>query len=77
MVFPRGGSFYSRFGIIEGNKDKCNLFTINIPSRRQAKPSPCFIAMFDGSSFKPKLVQNTGPEILSSMAVRLVKDEIL
>ena len=59
-----------RFGVIEGNKDKSNLYTINIPSKRQAKPSPCFLAMWDGGTFKPKLIQNTGPEVLSSMAAR-------
>ena len=60
-----------RFGLIEGKLSKgFNLYTINIPIKRQTKPDPCFIAKWEGSSFKPRLVVNAGTEPLSSMAVR-------
>ncbi|XP_060608572.1 prolactin regulatory element-binding protein-like [Ruditapes philippinarum] len=59
-----------RFGLKEGNLKKgFNLYTINIPIKRQTKPDPCFIALWDGESFKPRLVMNAGTEVLSSLAV--------
>jgi len=63
----------TRFGLRAGKKEKeFNLYTINIPVKRSSKPDPCFIAQWDGASFKPRLVVNAGTEVLSSMAVRLV-----
>ncbi|KAL4236549.1 hypothetical protein ACF0H5_004934 [Mactra antiquata] len=59
-----------RFGLKEGDMKKgYNLYTINIPIKRQSTPDPCFIAQWDGESYKPKLVMNAGTEVLSSLAV--------
>lgn len=63
--------FYFRFGVKEGSAEKgFSLYTINIPIKRSTKPDPCFIAQWDGKSFKPRLIMNAGTEVLSSMAVR-------
>lgn len=60
-----------RFGLKEGSLKKgFNLYTINIPVKRQTKPDPCFITQWDGVSYKPRLVMNAGTEVLSSLAVR-------
>ncbi|GAB1610747.1 prolactin regulatory element-binding protein-like [Argonauta hians] len=57
-----------KFGCVEGNKDKYNLYTLNIPSRRAVKPIPCYIAKWDGTDFKAK-VKKTGSEVLSALSV--------
>ncbi|XP_033737895.1 prolactin regulatory element-binding protein-like isoform X1 [Pecten maximus] len=59
-----------RYGLIEGNKDKFNLYTISIPNKRSAqKPLPCFITMWNSEKFAPKRMINAGTEVLSSLAV--------
>ncbi|KAK3089037.1 hypothetical protein FSP39_000316 [Pinctada imbricata] len=58
-----------RYGLIEGNKDKFNLYTISIPLKRTQKPQPCYLTSWDSSSFQSKGNQTTGTEVLSSLAV--------
>ncbi|WAR24632.1 PREB-like protein [Mya arenaria] len=59
-----------RFGVKAGSTEKGHtLYTINIPVKRSSKPDPCFIAQWDGETYKPRLVVNAGTEVLSSMAV--------
>ncbi|KAL3870130.1 hypothetical protein ACJMK2_042741 [Sinanodonta woodiana] len=58
-----------RYGLIEGNKEKFNMYTINIPCKRLTKPVPCFLTMWDSSNFKVKKILNTGAEVLCSLAV--------
>lgn len=57
------------FGCVEGNKDKINLYTINIPSRRAVKPLPCYISKWDSKSFTTSKSEKTGTEILSALSV--------
>ncbi|XP_029649749.1 prolactin regulatory element-binding protein [Octopus sinensis] len=56
------------FGCVEGNKNKYNLYTLNIPSRRAIKPIPCYIAKWDGTEFSAK-IKKTGTEVLSALSV--------
>ncbi|XP_046366308.2 prolactin regulatory element-binding protein-like [Haliotis rufescens] len=58
-----------RYGNIEGKKGKFNLYTLSIPSKRSSKPSPCYMTLWDPSTFKPKKHASTGTEVLSSLAV--------
>ncbi|KAL5017543.1 hypothetical protein ScPMuIL_007132 [Solemya velum] len=58
-----------RYGLIENQKDKFNLYTISIPVTRSTKPSPCYIALWDSNNFTPKKITSTGTEVLSSLAV--------
>ncbi|XP_052255731.1 prolactin regulatory element-binding protein-like isoform X1 [Dreissena polymorpha] len=59
-----------RFGVRDGSLEKGhNLYTINIPVQRSSKPDPCFLAQWDGETFKPRLIMNAGTEVLSAMAV--------
>lgn len=61
-----------RFGVRDGSLEKgTNLYTINIPVQRSSKPDPCFLAQWDGETFKPRLIMNAGTEVLSAMTVRL------
>lgn len=60
-----------RYGMVEGKKDKYNLYTISIPNKRSAqKPLPCYIMMWNSENFKPKRMVNAGTEVLSSLTVR-------
>jgi hypothetical protein len=60
-----------RYGLIEGKKDKYNLYTVSIPIKRSAsKPSPCYITMWDKDSFTAVKQRNAGTEVLSALAVR-------
>lgn len=57
------------FGCVEGDKEKINLYTINIPSRRAVKPLPCYVTKWDCTSFKSSKIEKTGTEILSALCV--------
>lgn len=59
-----------RYGLIEGKKDKFNLYTISIPVKRSQKPQPCYLTLWDSESFRSKGNQETGTEVLSSLALR-------
>lgn len=59
-----------RYGLIEGKKDKFNLYTISIPVKRSQKPQPCYLTLWDSESFMSKGNQETGTEVLSSLALR-------
>lgn len=56
--------------MIEGKKDKFNLYTISIPVKRSQKPQPCYLTLWDSESFRSKGNQETGTEVLSSLALR-------
>ncbi|XP_022316787.2 guanine nucleotide-exchange factor SEC12-like isoform X1 [Crassostrea virginica] len=58
-----------RYGLIEGKKDKFNLYTISIPVKRSQKPQLCYLTMWDSESFHSKGNQETGTEVLSSLAL--------
>ncbi|XP_011433226.3 guanine nucleotide-exchange factor SEC12 [Magallana gigas] len=58
-----------RYGLIEGKKDKFNLYTISIPVKRSQKPQPCYLTLWDSESFRSKGNQETGTEVLSSLAL--------
>lgn len=60
-----------RYGLIEGKKDRFNLYTTHIPVTRGTKPLKCFLTMWDCSVMvpSPKKHADTGVEVLSSMAV--------
>lgn len=58
-----------KYGLIEGNNEKFNLYTISIPVKRSQNPSPCYLAMWDSSKFTPKRMVSTGTEVLSALAL--------
>ncbi|XP_046566705.1 prolactin regulatory element-binding protein-like [Haliotis rubra] len=58
-----------QYGLIEGSKAKFSLYTLSIPSKRSSKPSPCYVTLWDPSTFKPKKHASTGTEVSSSLAV--------
>jgi hypothetical protein len=64
--------YYFRYGLIEGDKEKFNLYTISIPVKRSQNPLPCYLAMWDSSKFTPKRMVSTGQEVLSALALRFV-----
>ncbi|XP_025109805.1 prolactin regulatory element-binding protein-like isoform X1 [Pomacea canaliculata] len=58
-----------RYGLIEGKKDKFNLYTLSIPVKRSSKPDLCYISLWDSNSIQMKKTANTGTEVLSALAV--------
>ncbi|XP_064617266.1 prolactin regulatory element-binding protein-like [Liolophura sinensis] len=57
-----------RYGVVS-DKDKVNLYTIHIPCKRDVKPLPCFLSLWDSSTYRVKRVSQTGTEILSALSV--------
>ncbi|XP_005098336.1 prolactin regulatory element-binding protein [Aplysia californica] len=57
-----------RYGLIEGKKDKYNIYSVNIPVTRSAK-NQCFISLWDCGKFSIKKTAKTGSEVISSFTV--------
>ncbi|GFN97213.1 prolactin regulatory element-binding protein [Plakobranchus ocellatus] len=57
-----------RFGLIEGKKDKFNLYSVNIPVTRSSS-NHCFISLWDASKFALKKTVRAGPDVISALAV--------
>ncbi|KAI8787207.1 prolactin regulatory element-binding protein isoform X1 [Biomphalaria glabrata] len=57
-----------KYGLIEGKRDKFNIYTVNIPVTRSAK-SVCYISLWDSSKFSLKKTASAGTEVISAFAV--------
>ncbi|XP_076462540.1 guanine nucleotide-exchange factor SEC12-like [Babylonia areolata] len=59
-----------RYGLVENQKDKYNLYTVSIPiTRSSSNPPPCYLIMWDRDTFKIKKGVSAGTEVLSALAV--------
>lgn len=56
--------------MVEDQKDALRLYTVQIPHKREKKPSLCYLTKWDGKSFLPMLTASCGTEVISTLAVR-------
>lgn len=58
-----------RFGKVVDNKDALQLYTVQIPHKRERKPLSCYITKWDGKNYLALLTQPCGNEVISCMSI--------
>ncbi|CAH1772795.1 unnamed protein product [Owenia fusiformis] len=58
-----------RYGLIEGARDKFNLYTTHIPVVRGTKPPNCYLTKWETKNYTPCKIVSTGQAVTSALAV--------
>ncbi|KAM4654587.1 LOW QUALITY PROTEIN: guanine nucleotide-exchange factor SEC12-like, partial [Amazona ochrocephala] len=56
-------------GAVEDNAGAVQLYTVQVPDKREHCPPPCYLTKWDGKSFLPLLIRPCGTEVISCLSI--------